>query len=55
MPAAHTDREFERELRTPARALSRMGGRVEEMIAAAGALTERDAALAEQVIDADAR
>ncbi len=53
-PAAHTDKAFEADLREVREKLLVMGGRVEEQIAQSmRALTERDSALAEQVMEGD--
>lgn len=56
MAALHTDRAFEKDLRDLRELLLAMGARVESLIAdSVRALTERDAALAEQVAKGDAQ
>jgi phosphate transport system protein len=53
-PAAHTDKAFEADLREVREKLLVMGGKVEEQIAKSmRALTERDSALGEQVMEGD--
>jgi phosphate transport system protein len=55
-PKSHTSREFDRELRQLRERLLAMGGRAERQIARAiTALTSRDEALVQQVLDDDAR
>ena len=54
MPATHTDKAFEQDLRDLREKLLAMGAKVEALIAGSvRALTERDAALAESVIKSD--
>lgn len=54
MPKAHTDREFENELRELRQQLLSMAGWVEDMIAnSVRSLTERDESLAERTIELD--
>ncbi len=54
MPKAHTDREFENELRVLRQQLLSMAGWVEDMIAnSVRALTERDESLAAETIELD--
>ncbi len=53
-PAAHTDKAFEADLREVREKLLAMGGKVEDQIAKSmRALTERDSALGEQVMEGD--
>ena len=53
-PASHTDKAFEADLREVREKLLAMGGKVEEQIAKSmRALTERDSALGEQVMEGD--
>ncbi len=55
MPATHTDKAFEQDLRDLREKLLAMGGRVERLIdASARALAERDSRLAEKVVESDA-
>jgi phosphate transport system protein len=55
MPAVHTDKEFEKDLRELREALLTMASRVEAQIASsARALTDRDTMLAQSIIDGDA-
>ncbi len=54
MPATHTDKAFEQDLRDLREKLLAMGAKVEALIAGSvRALTERDSALAESVIKSD--
>jgi phosphate transport system protein len=54
MPSTHTDKAFEQDLRDLREKLLAMGAKVEALIAGSmRALTERDSALAEHVIQAD--
>lgn len=54
MPAVHTDKEFEKDLRELREALLTMASRVEAQIASsARALTDRDTKLAQSIIDGD--
>ena len=55
MPQTHTDKAFEQDLRSLRDKLLVMGGKVESAIAESmRALTERDSALAEKVVESDA-
>src|SRR5688572_15451460 len=54
MPATHTDKAFEQDLRDLREKLLAMGAKVEALIAdSMRALTERDSAIAESVIKSD--
>src|SRR5258705_476162 len=54
MATAHTDRQFEKDLRELREAVLTMASKVEAQIAASSrALTERDSPLAEKVVEGD--